>query len=363
MLQSGNLNYLYTENGDATLKISANSTVVLACPGQSIILNSSTIYRNLTSASCVSGSNLNVGGETFAWENIKCNGTLSRIAKLTGNKCENNKTEIEIGFQLTKDSFLRVLLICFDENAQQALYSEVRISSAINRRVQNVQNPRWQPTFNMFNIQYPNSYYNRPVQRQTINNLLGLPADSTMYIKDNSTYFLSRGHMTAKADNFYPAQQQASFFLLNVAPQWQTCNANNWQAAEISVRDYAEAKRVDLLQWTGVYGLATLPHNATGELVQLYLYNQNNTKALPVPELYWKVAYEPMKQKGIVLIVVNNPYLKTYQKICEDISDKVSWIHWDKQNQIKGFAYACTVDSFRKVVSYFPEFTVQGVLV
>uniref|UniRef100_A0AAR5Q1Y8 DNA/RNA non-specific endonuclease/pyrophosphatase/phosphodiesterase domain-containing protein n=1 Tax=Dendroctonus ponderosae TaxID=77166 RepID=A0AAR5Q1Y8_DENPD len=183
-----------------------------------------------------------------------------------------------------------------------------------------------------------------------------------MYIKDNSNYFLSRGHITAKADNFYPAQQQASFFLLNVAPQWQTCNANNWQTVEISVRDYAEAKRVDLLQWTGVYGLATLPHSKTGQLVQLYLYTQNNTKALPVPELYWKIAYEPIKQKGIVLIVVNNPYLETYQRICEDIADKITWTNWDRHNQIKGFAYACTVDSFRKVVSYFPELTVQGVL-
>jgi hypothetical protein len=267
---------------------------------------------------------------------------------------------MEIGFAI-EDRFLRTIQLCFDESRQQALYSHATITASINQRNSKIARPSWLQSADIFDIPSVNTHYIRTAQRTTVNTALGLPATSTKYIQNNDN-FLSRGHFTARSDNFYPAQQNASFFLLNVAPQWQSCNGYNWNQVEIFVRDYAEAHKVDLLEWTGGYGVTTLPHEESGEPVELYLYNVDGRKALPVPEFYWKIAYEPLSQKGIVIIVINNPYLSTYNPVCEDVSSKVEGLAWDKDDQQQGFGYICTLTSFTKVVTYLPQFVDKGLL-
>lgn len=361
IIQTGQNQFIYPKTGKTTriIDIPSGESVDMVCPGKTVDVDTVS-YDSFVTATCVSGSILKINGKNVEWRKIYCSSRAVKTARLTGNACENNGKELEIGFDV-KDRFLRIVLICFDESKQEALYSHANITASINQRIDDIPRPDWVEGAGIYNISSVNTYYIRNHQRNTINAALGLPAESTKYIQDND-YFLSRGHMTAKGDNFYPAQQNATFFLLNVAPQWQTCNARNWNQVEIYVRDYAESHNVDLLEWTGVYGVTTLPHEETGEAVKLYLYNQNGQQLLPVPEIYWKVAYEPISQKGIAIIVINNPYLSTYQPICEDISGSVEWLKWHKNSQKKGFGYACTVNSFRKNVTYLPQFTVKDIL-
>jgi len=85
----------------------------------------------------------------------------------------------------------------------------------------------------------------------TINNLLGLPEGSFQYVQNNNNYFLSRGHLTARSDFFYAAQQNSTFHFSNALPQWQTFNGFNWDQAETDLQDYAEANNVHLQVWTG----------------------------------------------------------------------------------------------------------------
>lgn len=148
--------------------------------------------------------------------------------------------------------------------------------------------------------------YKKIVQRNTINTLLGLTAKSTKCIKNDKLYYLSRSHLAAKADFFYSAQQNASSKYINVAPQWQSFNGFNWNQTENDSRDYASRHNITL-QWTGTYGYASLPHAQTRKEIKLYLYTVDNARALPVPALYWKILYSSDKNKGIVLIGLNNP--------------------------------------------------------
>jgi hypothetical protein len=210
-----------------------------------------------------------------------------------------------------------------------------------------------------------NDLYVRGGQQATINGLLGLSASSTKYIEDSSDYFLSRGHLTAKADFVYGPQQTATFHYVNAAPQWQTFNGDNWNTLEADVRDYAEENELDLKVYTGTYGVSTLPHEDTKEQIPLYLYvDDNGNKAIPVPELYWKVVYNPETKQGVALLGVNNPYQTDVTKsvICKDISSQINWLNWKPTDQKAGYSYACEVDDLRKSVTYLPEFEVQGLL-
>lgn len=115
--------------------------------------------------------------------------------------------------------------------------------------------------------------------------------------------------------------------------------------------------------WTGVYGVTTLPHEDTGEPTELYLYFVNETrKAIPVPQVYWKVAYNPVSKRGIALIGVNNPYNSTFSKLCFDVSSRLSWLHCERENQLLGFCYACSITTLRYAVSFIPAMEVRGLL-
>jgi DNA/RNA endonuclease G (NUC1) len=98
----------------------------------------------------------------------------------------------------------------------------------------------------------------------------------------NATHVLTKGHHSARADFVYGSQQRAAFHFVNVSPQWQTFNGGNWEALESSVRAYADKNKLDLVVYTGTYGVATLP-NVNGTETELYLYvDGNNNKAIPV---------------------------------------------------------------------------------
>lgn len=66
--------------------------------------------------------------------------------------------------------------------------------------------------------------------------------------------FLAKGHLTAKADFFYNAEQQSTFFYINSVPQWQTFNGYNWFYLERDLRNYAANNYVELTVYTGTYG-------------------------------------------------------------------------------------------------------------
>jgi hypothetical protein len=207
--------------------------------------------------------------------------------------------------------------------------------------------------------------YTRNTQRQTISSLLGSAQLGNYFVAATSDYFLSRGHLSAKADFVYGSQQRATFRFVNISPQWQTFNGGNWKALESSVRAYADRNQLDLLVYTGTYGVATLP-NINRTETELYLYvDNNNNRAIPVPKLFWKAVYDPKSHAGVVFVGINNPYVSDPQRdylICTDVCSKISWIQWDQKNITKGYSYCCEVDDFRSTVKTLPDYPVSGLL-
>ncbi|KAL1505975.1 hypothetical protein ABEB36_005416 [Hypothenemus hampei] len=357
--------FLYPSGaGIRNIVLNAKESVDFACPGGTLVLANTKSSSSVVTATCVSGTTFTINSQSYTWSQIQCSANPTSTVQLTGNSCEADGSEIEIGYSVATNRFIRTILICFNTTNESPLYTYYDLIPAIDQQITGTPRPSFSQGSGIFSMSSVNTYYTQAKQAVTVNELLGLPSDSTTYVNSKTNYFLARGHFTARADFFYASQQNSTFFYQNCNPQWQTFNGFNWEKVETDVRDYAANNNVHLQVYTGPYGVTTLPHETTGVAVPLYLYNSGNTKALPVPEIYWKVVYNPSNHLGVVLIGVNNPYKNATEidKFCTDVSSSLSWLTWEKDNQARGFSWACEVADFRKTVNHFPEFKVTGLL-
>jgi DNA/RNA non-specific endonuclease len=55
-------------------------------------------------------------------------------------------------------------------------------------------------------------------------------------------------------------RQDATFYYLNVAPQWKKFNSGNWLAVELQTRWLAQKLKKDLDVYTGTHKVRTLPY-------------------------------------------------------------------------------------------------------
>lgn len=150
-----------------------------------------------------------------------------------------------------------------------------------------------------------NNLYKKREQAITFTELLNV--EGNKYIKGNS--FLSRGHLAPNADFAYSYWQQASFFYINVCPQWQIVNAGNWGSVENEVRSAAGAYKENFTIITGTHKILSL-HDINNKSVDMYLDSYRHI--LPVPKFMWKIVYSPARRAGIVFISANNPFIKVF---------------------------------------------------
>jgi len=351
------------EGADGIVTLATGQRMLLACPGNTNGFNNTNIGLRTALATCDSGTTFYVNSVPYNFSKFACKSYPFNTARYSGDTCyDGTKRHIEIGFDVESD-FYKLIDVCFDDVLYTTLYVKATIVSGILGNEAGLK----RPNFTEDNFYPPgmsvDNLYTRNTQLLTISNILGLGPSGNNYI--NKTYFLTRGHHAAKADFIYGSQQNATFHFVNVSPQWQTFNGGNWDRLESSVRAYADKKKLDLVVYTGTYGVATLP-NVTGIETELYLYvDSNNNKAIPVPKLFWKAVYDPKSQAGVVFVGINNPYVSNPQRdylICNDVCSKISWVYWDQKNITKGYSYCCEVDDFRYTVKTLPQFPVSGLL-
>lgn len=356
---------------DNTGKLSFKSkeTVEINCPGGFIRVQNVTQDVSVAIATCSTSNKFKILDKSVPLTDISCTKYPKHEARYSGKTCYESSKEIIIGFPL-KEEFLKQITVCFDDIEQNSLYSTYTLSRAIAGYQINYPRPDFiEGNFYKLDGLKLNTLYTRNVQRETINGVIGLDNDDYTYIHKTDDYYLARGHLTAKTDFIYGSQQRFTFYYVNVAPQWQTLNAGNWLTIEGNVRDYASNNNIDLIVYTGTYGVTTLPNaieeGEEEEDIELYLhYDKNDNGVVPVPNLFWKVIYEPIGKKGIALIAINNPHYENVEEhvICENVCDEIDWLTWKSANIKLGYGYCCDVDDFRETIDYLPAFQVDGLL-
>lgn len=316
-------------------------------------------------ATCQSNGQFLIEGVSMDFVNFTCPSYPSHSARRSGRTCYGGATVIEVGYAVDT-RFLTTMDICHDEINEATLYSHYHMSEANDGFQYNFPRPNFIPGI-FFNGKNVDNLYTKLNQIAVFTNILGSADLANALVEMTGNTYLARGHLAAKADYIFGTHQQSTFYFVNVAPQWQTFNAANWENVESSVRLFAADRGLDLDIYTGTHGIMTAA-DINGIQRELFVYIDANGKGLiPVPKLYYRVVIDEASRKGIVLLGVNNPHanlaeIQASYIICTDISDQLTWLKWDKTNLYKGYSYACEFNQFAALVGHLPALSVSGVL-
>jgi DNA/RNA endonuclease G (NUC1) len=166
----------------------------------------------------------------------------------------------------------------------------------------------------------------------------------------NTTSYLARGHLAPDADFIFSSSQFATYFYVNVAPQFQAINGGNWVRVETMARKLADHYQTDLIIHTGLYDILKLQNH------KIYLEEDN---LIEVPKWYWKVIINPVTKAGIVMITSNNPFapLATLrsEEFCQNVCEEAGVETKPLQNVRKGYTFCCEVNEFKRMVNVLPN--------
>jgi len=177
----------------------------------------------------------------------------------------------------------------------------------------------------------------------------------------SSANYLAKGHLSPDAAFVYQREQDATYYYINAAPQFQSFNAGNWRFLEEGVRNLAKSLERSILTYTGTLGLLTYDNKNNGEKTELYLWYKKQkkstvTKAIPVPKYYYKIVYDETVKQGIAFLGLNDPYsedLKETDLLCNNVCDQIEWFKEEvpKMNiEEKGHITCCTIQELAEVV-------------
>jgi DNA/RNA endonuclease G (NUC1) len=326
----------------------------------------SEISGNLIRISCSTGTIFRFSGIFYNLNEFTCRNWPTSVAqkRVTTNRCFNQGTIVDVGFQV-ENRFLKVFTSCHDPRTEENYYTEYQLTPSSDGQETNVVRPSWRQG-DFFPGKNVDALHTRVTQRNTIATILRSTAIAERFIEDpNSNVFLARGHMAAMTDFISANEQRATFFFINTAPQFQTFNSMNWVAVEISSRRLAADRNIFLDVYTGTFGV-TQYRDVSGANQQIFLAFPS--RQIPVPMLYYKILVNRSNRAGVVLIGVNNPHLTLTEilrdyVICNDVSDRINYVSWRRDDLVRGYSYACEVNDFLRRVPHIPGLVVTSLLV
>ncbi|XP_067008540.2 uncharacterized protein [Anabrus simplex] len=347
-------------NEKGIVYLTSGQKVIVACSGTDNYLSPFSEELAQVTATCVSGTTFTINNKRYELSDVVCSFKPSHNAFATGNKCYGNNIEIYIGFNVSR-AFYKTIDVCFDQKLLGPLYSHTTVVAGIGGYETGVDRADFKPA-GFYGSVSPESQFKRASEISTIGKLLGSADLGKKYISNTNDYFLARGHLAAKADFVFGNQHRATFYYVNVAPQWQTFNGGNWAVLEQDVRQLASDRGVDLEVYTGTHGIATLP-DVNGNDTPLYLHADG---MMPIPQFFWKVVYLSQSRAAVAFVGINNPYVRISQHpeliLCPDVSDEIGWVSWDPKSVKRGEGYICEVAALRKMVPSIPNISVNKLL-
>lgn len=178
----------------------------------------------------------------------------------------------------------------------------------------------------------------------------------------SSKQYLARGHLAPMADFVYAAQQRATFYYANTAPQWQSFNTGNWGKLEAAVRALAAAKKATLTVYTGTHGSFRF-----GEEEVFLAADKSGNRSIPVPLVFWKVVHDEDGGQAVAFVGLNDPKAdpadNPARSICRpDVCPDIRWASF-KGDAESGLMYCCAVDDLTRTVKTLPPIGTVSLLV
>uniref|UniRef100_A0A182N308 DNA/RNA non-specific endonuclease/pyrophosphatase/phosphodiesterase domain-containing protein n=1 Tax=Anopheles dirus TaxID=7168 RepID=A0A182N308_9DIPT len=344
-----------------------NSTVVQLEYGQSVELFCSHGFRKGSPVGKAKSAIITCEGDdglgyqsqgSYNFSDFTCQRPVFHSAERTGGRCFANGTIVRVGFDLGADRFVQLYELCFDESQLRTHYVKHRLTPHNDHHQRAVKRPPFLQG-NYYGALKMGSLYSYAKQHATLERILGTAARADALLDSKKGLFFARGHLAAKSDFVFGAHQRASFWLMNVAPQWQRFNGFNWQRIETGVKAYVAAHGLRLTVYTGTHGVLELP-DGNGDARPIFLdYDAHREPAgrVPAPALFYKVLLDEDSDAGLALIGVNNPHATPEEiadryVVCKDVGSEVRWLHWKRESIADGYAYACDVNEFNRVTGH-----------
>lgn len=186
-------------------------------------------------ATCVGDNLVSVDDEVMPLNYLECvDFPEPTIKKREEQTCYGNHTLVDVGYECDY-TFFKIYAACFDETSEDAIYTWYESSMLQHGRQYNVPRPHFSDKeLYTFTVDTTYSFHN---QRQWLAMALRSEDLADRFIVNDHLHYLSRGHLTPKADFVYGVEQAATFHFINAAPQWQTFNAGNWERLETGLRE------------------------------------------------------------------------------------------------------------------------------
>ncbi|KAJ8934970.1 hypothetical protein NQ318_017677, partial [Aromia moschata] len=226
-----NLNYTirHPQTTDV-VSFSGGENFMLSCPGTHLqvgVGDQKLNFSETETTTCVSDKQFTIQNTTTLFTNITCVQYPIQIARSTNDTCEEENQEIEIGFSVNS-VYIRLLHICFDNKTHVTLYSHLQQKPSIRGRQSGFPRPSWiNDDFYNFGRDTSNKNANgllyNNIQIATISQLIGYNSTtSNPYINNTANLYLARGHLVAKADFAYGAEQRATFSMVSATQTRQS---------------------------------------------------------------------------------------------------------------------------------------------
>ena len=238
--------------------------------------------------------------------------------------------------------------IKYDATKKRPVYAKetIRGESLYFKSEGDLVRPPFKRTPDITSNQMDPNVYPKKQQRDIFNAI-----DSSLESKIDCCHdkYLVHGHLVPNADFFYKSWRDATFYMTNVAPQWQSINAGNWLKVENAVRAYAKEKQKDMTVTTGIHGDLSIG----GHVIEL----PGNIK---VPSHFWKVLYDPHENAAVAFVIVNNPYAdspggvpKASDMLCPSQCALLAKV---KPSATKGLVMCCSPSELQRSIPEVPNY-------
>ena len=295
--------------------------------------------------SCETNKEFNIEDDLFEAKDFnECNSQISGNIVNRNESCALKKGELlSIGFKLSDGSFVDFIEVCYNRETASTFYTKHIINGkTINKPMKTSLRPSNFKTSEIPEHISIKTTYTKSNQLKRLESLIG---DKKLAQKYMTATFLSRGHLTPDADGVFISWQMATYYYVNVVPQWQSINNGNWKIIEGAVRRKAGQLKTDCLIFTGTHDVLVLNN------IPITLHENG----IQVPLWTWKIIKVPSKNSGIAFVTLNNPF-QTFKPtpLCKNICKETKWDKSNFNDFNKGFTICCKISDLMKVIPLIP---------
>jgi len=224
--------------------------------------------------------------------------------------------EVSIGWRLngTTETFQTQISLCIDDQKYGTLWTKHVIQPSIEFKDIRKSRPGFKvDTFRLYRFfgrastSTLNKVYTKRNQRKSIKKQLGTffaEGQEVISLDPSSNNYLAKGHLTPDASMVYDFEQKATYYFINVAPQFQAFNNGNWKYLEHKARKLAELTGQKMTVYQGTQDILAYEDTSSQEQ-ELYIEytRKKKTTSVPIPLFFWKVIYDEVAKKGSASLV------------------------------------------------------------